>query len=92
MDLSNAFYTMDHRILIRKLKAYEVRGIIFSWFKDNLRNRHKYVIFKSTTSNISTVECGVPQGYLRSLTVLLVYMNDIYSRLAGAACERERED
>ena len=77
MDLSKAFDTMDHRILIHKLKAYGVRGIVLSWFEDYLRNRHQYVMFKSTTSNISTIECGVPQGSILGPLLFLVYMNDI---------------
>ena len=77
MDLSKAFDTMDHCILIRKLKTYGVRGTVLSWFEDYLRNRQQYVIFKSKKSNISTVKCGVPQGSILGPLLFLIYMNDI---------------
>ena len=72
MDLSKAFDTMDHRILICKLKAYGVRGIVLAWFKDYLCNRSQYVTFKSKSSNICTVKCGVPLNF-RPLTVFDIY-------------------
>ena len=54
----------------------ELEGLYFLGL-DYLRNRHQYVIFKSTTYNISTVECGVPQGSILGPLLFLVYMHDI---------------
>ena len=77
LDLSKAFDTIDHHILIYKLSTYGIRGIILSWFKDYLSNRKQFVTFRSHNSSRTDVTCGVPQGSILGPLLFLVYMNDI---------------
>ena len=77
LDLSKAFDTIDHHILIHKLSNYGIRGIILSWFKHYLSNRKQFVTFRSKNSSRTHVTCGVPQGSILGPLLFLVYMNDI---------------
>ena len=57
-----AFDTVNHRILISKLRKYGIRGHILQWFESYLKNRKQFVQIKSFKSQIKSSTCGVPQG------------------------------
>ena len=77
LDLSKAFDTLNHAILIRKLHSYGIRGQALSWFKDYLFNRQQYVTFNGTDSTHLSIKCGVPQGSILGPLLFLLYVNDI---------------
>ena len=78
LDLSKAFDTLDHKILLSKLKYYGVNGIALKWFRSYLTNRYQYIQYNDVTSTMLTIETGVPQGSILGPLLFLIYMNDIY--------------
>ena len=62
LDLSKAFDTVNHKILLSKLYLYGIRGTSRNLFESYLHNRSKYVKIDSTKSRFENINCGIPQG------------------------------
>ena len=60
-DLQNAFVTVDHEILLHKLKALGFHDMSVLWIESYLRNRKQKTEINGTFSDPGVVSCGVPQ-------------------------------
>ena len=60
IDLTKAFDTVDHNILLDKMHYYGIRGNVHNLFKSYLSNRQQYVKVNNTNSEIRPVKWGVP--------------------------------
>ena len=60
LDLSKAFDTINHGILIDKLQCYSIRGVAANWIHNYLSNRYQYVCINGVNSEILPIICGVP--------------------------------
>ena len=63
LDLSAAFDTIDHKILLKRLEnRYGIRGIALKWFKSYLTGRTQSVCINGHESEKRPLNYGVPQG------------------------------
>jgi len=78
IDLSKAFDTISHEILIDKLKNYGVGDTASNWFKNYLGNRSHQTKFKGHLSTTMISHAGVPQGSILGLLLFIIYINEQY--------------
>lgn len=77
LDISKAFDTVDHDILLQKMDNCGIRGVVNSLFESYLKNRKQCVSNNGINSDFGIIKYGVPQGSVLGATLFLVYINDL---------------
>ena len=81
IDYSKAFDTIDHNILLKKLKIYWLDENSLKFLTSYLENRYQRININTLTSSYSKLRCGVPQGSIIGPLLFIIYTNDIFSEL-----------
>ena len=77
LDLSAAFDTVDHYILLDRLRvAFGIQGTALSWIETFVRGRTQRVSFAGRHSSSSPATCGVSQGSVLEPVLFLLYTAD----------------
>ena len=78
LDLSAAFDTLNHEILLKKLKAnYNISGLPLEWFASYLKERNFSVKINRSTSGKSYLLIGVPQGSILGPILFILYTKEL---------------
>ena len=73
LDLSKAFDTINHKILLDKLSYYGIRGLPLIWFTNYLSNRQQFVNFNGIHSQMRVITCGAAQGINAILNTSMLF-------------------
>ena len=82
IDLSKAFDSVNHSILVHKLASYHCLSLTVDWFKSYLHGRTQTVNINGLMSQKQDITCGVPQGSILGPLLFILFANDLHLRMS----------
>ena len=80
LDLSAAFDTVNHKILLERLQRdVGIFGVPLQWFKSYLSNRSHRIAVQGTLSRVFELDCGVPQGSCLGPLLYVIYSSKLFN-------------
>lgn len=87
IDLSKAFDSINHQLLLSKLEGIGVHGAKLAWFQSYLCERMQCVSIGKARSSLRSISSGVPQGSILGPLLFVVFMNNLPSEVR--TCETQ---
>ena len=82
LDLSAAFDTVDHDLLLQKLQSViGIQGTALSWFQSYLGERSQQISINGTLSRKFHLQCGIPQGSCLGPLLFTIYSSKLFEIL-----------
>ena len=90
MDLSKAFDTINHGLLIAKLEVYGFSNNALLFMLNYLKNRSQRVSINSSFSTWEEIIAGLPQGSILEPLLFNIFLNDIFYFQNRSFLQREQ--
>ena len=79
LDMSKAFDSLNHNLLLEKLRKLVLKASVIFWFSSYLSSGHQRVRYDGSVSELLPLTNGVPKGSVLGPLLFTIYINNFIS-------------